>query len=58
MKKIELTEQQINILYQIILQTNWNGAQLEIALELKKKFEQSIKEMSGSIKKELDKRNK
>ena len=43
---IELTEQQINIIYQLILNANWSGKQVEFAVELKKKIEEEMKKAS------------
>ena len=41
--KIELTKQQVDIIYQMILRSNWSGEQVEFAVELKKKFEEEMK---------------
>lgn len=43
--KIELTEEQIQILYKLIVQSNWNGQHLEIAKELKDKLGKAVEEI-------------
>ena len=40
--KIELTEKQIQLLYQLIIQVNWSGQQVEEAVELKRVFKKVI----------------
>jgi len=50
--KIDLTKQQINILYQLVLNANWNGAQVEVAVELKKKLKESIDKINNNHIKE------
>lgn len=45
--KIELTEEQIKILYQLVVQFNWNGQQLEQALELKYLLGKKVEEVLG-----------
>ena len=41
--KIELTKEQIQLIYNLIIQVNWNGQQIDNAYKLKKVFEEAIK---------------
>ena len=43
--KVDLTEEQIKILYQVVVQSNWNGQQLERALELKNLLGKKVEEI-------------
>ena len=42
MPEVKLTKKQIEILYQILCQINWPGAQVEIAVDLKKIFKDAL----------------
>jgi len=48
---IELTNEEIQLLFNLINGVNWSGQQIEIAYELKKKVKEAIDEISIKVKK-------
>ena len=48
--KIELTETQLKLLYQLVVKSNWNGQQLEQALELKDLLGKKVEELIDANK--------